>query len=427
MLTLDANQQQIVECTAKNIIVCAGAGSGKTRVLTERVKHLIDSGVQADNIVAITFTNNAADEMKQRLEDVPTIGDAFIGTIHSFANKIFKNSDVIYDILNAEKELEIMRWLIRRYAKYTTIDDYLHYLDLVQKVDYGVINESVIAESFNPSTLDEIDILLGIKSDEDYPENVNTVAKDRNYITFSQLLKETITYYESIGGSVEYLLVDEFQDIGYGEYKFLMALKAANNFFVGDDWQAIYGFKGGDVKLFLRLMQSEDWTSFLLTNNYRNCQNIVKLALTVIRQADNIIDKEIDVVKDSPGTVQINNKAVLDRVLEDIKKSQDFTNWAILCRSNKELFQISEILQSMDIPFTTFKRSETSLENIQAQLDLNQIKLLTVHTAKGLEFDSVILYGNFPVHPKRYLKNSDERKVMYVGITRAINNLILLN
>ena len=87
-MKLDTNQEQIVNSTAKNIIVSAGAGSGKTRVLTERVKHLIDIGVSPENIVCITFTNKAADEMRSRLEDVPCIGDAFIGTIHAFANRI---------------------------------------------------------------------------------------------------------------------------------------------------------------------------------------------------------------------------------------------------------------------------------------------------------------------------------------------------
>ena len=87
-MKLDTNQEQIVNSTAKNIIVSAGAGSGKTRVLTERVKHLIDIGVSPENIVCITFTNKAANEMRDRLADVEGIGDAFIGTIHSFANKI---------------------------------------------------------------------------------------------------------------------------------------------------------------------------------------------------------------------------------------------------------------------------------------------------------------------------------------------------
>ena len=129
-MKLDTNQEQIVNSTAKNIIVSAGAGSGKTRVLTERVKHLIDIGVSPENIVCITFTNKAADEMRSRLEDVPCIGDAFIGTIHAFANRILKSSGKKYDLLTAEKEIEIVRYLINKYASYVTQDDYMQFLDL---------------------------------------------------------------------------------------------------------------------------------------------------------------------------------------------------------------------------------------------------------------------------------------------------------
>ena len=106
-MKLDTNQEQIVNSTAKNIIVSAGAGSGKTRVLTERVKHLIDIGVSPENIVCITFTNKAADEMRSRLEDVPCIGDAFIGTIHAFANRILKSSGKNMIFLLLKKRLRL--------------------------------------------------------------------------------------------------------------------------------------------------------------------------------------------------------------------------------------------------------------------------------------------------------------------------------
>lgn len=89
-IVLDEQQQAIVNSEAKNIVVVAGAGSGKTRVLTERVKHLLETGVMPHNIVAITFTNLAAEEMRTRLKDLDGIGDAFIGTIHSFANRLMK-------------------------------------------------------------------------------------------------------------------------------------------------------------------------------------------------------------------------------------------------------------------------------------------------------------------------------------------------
>ena len=113
-MKLDNQQQQVVESEDKNILVVAGAGSGKTRVLTERVRHLMREGVDPCNIVCITFTNMASQEMKQRLSDIPTIGDAFIGTIHSFANTIYRTSGLTYRIFSTEVQLEIFKELLSR-------------------------------------------------------------------------------------------------------------------------------------------------------------------------------------------------------------------------------------------------------------------------------------------------------------------------
>lgn len=142
-MNLDSIQTEIVTSKSKNIIVSAGAGSGKTRVLTERVKWLLDSGVTPENIVCITFTNRAASEMKQRLSDVHGIGDAFIGTIHSFANRIYKNSGTPYDILTREKEIEIFKYLISRYAKHLQVDEYLEYLDIKRDIELGIRDPGV--------------------------------------------------------------------------------------------------------------------------------------------------------------------------------------------------------------------------------------------------------------------------------------------
>lgn len=98
---LDKEQKAAVEAKENKVIVVAGAGSGKTRVITERIKYLLDNGANPANIVCITFTNMAADEMIERLQGVPGIGDAFVGTIHAFANRVLKcsDSDANFEIL----------------------------------------------------------------------------------------------------------------------------------------------------------------------------------------------------------------------------------------------------------------------------------------------------------------------------------------
>lgn len=430
-MKLDTNQEQIVNSTAKNIIVSAGAGSGKTRVLTERVKHLIDIGVSPENIVCITFTNKAADEMRSRLEDVPCIGDAFIGTIHAFANRILKSSGKKYDLLTAEKEIEIVRYLINKYASYVTQDDYMQFLDLRHLIKLGAREESALREELSPSVLYELDLFYGSSPksvDRNcYPENLYTVCKKRGIITFDELLIECTKYFKSINAKIEYLLVDELQDIGMNEYSFIMALNADNNFFVGDDWQSIYRFKGGDVRIFLNLMQNPDWTSYYLSANYRNAKNIMDIAKTVIKQADDVMDKLVYPTRFEMGEVIVDTKNKLKKYLRQIEKDGHYKDWFILVRVNKDIYEISKQLEECDIPYITFKQGGTSNEELDALMSEDAIKILTVHTSKGLENKNVILYGNFPIKQPSYHRNSDERKIMYVGITRAMDKVIILN
>lgn len=430
-MKLDSTQQEIVTSSAKNIIVSAGAGSGKTRVLTERVKHLLDTGVDPSSIVCITFTNKAADEMKQRLSDTPGIGDAFIGTIHSFANRILKSSGKAYDILTTDKQIEIIRYLINMYAKYLTIDDYMKFLDMKKEVQLGIRDEEDISNYFKPSVLHEMSIFhgksLSPSEQEQYPENLYSVCKVRNILTFNELLIECTKYFQHINGSLEYLLVDELQDIGNNEYDFLMALNADSNFFVGDDWQSIYGFKGGDVRIFLNLIRDPDWTAYYLTKNYRNATNILDIAKTVIYQADKITEKDVVAVRAEEGIVEINTKDNIRAYLQKIKEEGNYKDWFLLTRSNKEVHELSAQCLSMNIPFVSFKQGGSSNDDITYQMNLDAVKVLTVHSAKGLENKNVILYGNFPVRQRNYMRNSEERKIMYVGITRAQDRVIILN
>lgn len=129
-VVLDEQQNEAVHTRSNLALVVAGAGSGKTRVLTERVKFLISEGVQPSNIVAITFTNMAAEEMKERLASVEGIGDVFIGTIHSFANRVMKlQGNTNYRIYNDDIENDFHRELISKYCKSLTFERYLEYKD----------------------------------------------------------------------------------------------------------------------------------------------------------------------------------------------------------------------------------------------------------------------------------------------------------
>lgn len=234
---LDEKQLEIVNSTEPRIIVEAGGGSGKTRTLIERVKKLLNDGVEPSNIVCITFTNMAAEEMKERLIDVPGIGDCFIGTIHSFANRIFKNSNENYRLYTNEIEQQFMTVLTNLYAKDLTMNKYLLYKEIKKKIDLGQVEENELELRLTPAELYEISVFMGKIKNEKYKENIKTLCKKYNVITFDELLKKTTEYFKEINGKIEYLFVDEFQDIGPLERDFFKALNADNYFYIGDEKQ----------------------------------------------------------------------------------------------------------------------------------------------------------------------------------------------
>ena len=437
-IVLDPQQRDCVYSTEKNIVVVAGAGSGKTRVLTERIRHLVeDLNVPTSNIVSITFTNMAAEEMRARLSDIDTIGDAFIGTIHSFANRIMKESGERYTILSDELNISLHRELIGKYCKFLTEDRYLDYVDLLNQVAQGKIDESSARGFLNPSEFQELDKLEYnaefVKEDVEkhtnitFGESIYTLCQQRHIITFNELLRRAKAYFERIKATIEYVFVDELQDVGSLEYNFIRSLNAENYFFVGDDYQAIYGFKGGNVHIFKNLVADETFKTYMLTNNYRNGTDILDLADIVISQVDDRIRKEIVPTKADKGSVKIMSKSQIVSVLQDLSFKEDFSEYFLLVRTNKELYEMTEKCSALGIPYITFKREGMSLLELKKKMKKNAVKILTVHTSKGLEVDNVILYGNFPVSMPFYRVNKEERRVMYVGITRARNNLIILN
>lgn len=202
-------------------------------------------------MVIITFTRMAAEELKERLVDVPGIGDCFVGTIHAFANKIFGNSNIEYKIYTEEIEDQFMSVLISLYAKHLTMENYLRYKDLRKQVDNGMLEEAELRAQFTSGEIYEINVLLhNMKSTEEYPQNVKYLCKKNNVITFDELLKRTTEYFKSIGGKIEYLFVDEYQDIGPLEKDFFEALNADNYFFIGDTKQSLYRLQRWRCKLF---------------------------------------------------------------------------------------------------------------------------------------------------------------------------------
>lgn len=176
----------------------------------------------------------------------------------------------------------------------------------------------------------------------------------------------------------------------------------------------IYSFKGGNVNYFLNLIKSPNWKTYYLTNNYRCGQKIIDLANKVILQADDIITTEINCKSGKIGEYTIATKNSIDKYLNYIKEQENYIDWFILVRTNKDIVKLETLLCALNIPYISFKKGDMTLEEMRKCMAENKVKLLTVHTSKGLESKNVLLYGNFPIKQKPYLRNNEEIKVMYV-------------
>ena len=181
---------------------------------------------------------------------------------------------------------------------------------------------------------------------------------------------------------------------------------------------------GGNVSYFNKLTKSKNWKTYYLNNNYRCGSKIIDIANRIIAQADDIIPTSVVCMSGKEGSVIIDSKFKIDQYL---KRLDNYKDWFILVRTNKDIAKLEILLNALNIPYISFKKGEMTLEEMRKCMAENKVKLLTIHTSKGLESKNVLLYGNFPIKQKPYLRNNDEIKVQYVGMTRSMENLIILN
>lgn len=177
----------------------------------------------------------------------------------------------------------------------------------------------------------------------------------------------------------------------------------------------IYAFKGGNVNYFINLIKSPNWKTYYLNNNYRSGREIIYIANQVISQASDIINMKSECKSGKQGNVTIDSKLKLNQYL---KKLNNYKDWFILVRTNKDLAKMEQALIENNIPYISFRKGEMSLDEMRQCMAEDKVKLLTIHTSKGLESPNVLLWGNFPLKQKPFLRQNDEIKVLYVGITR---------
>lgn len=333
-MELTKTQKQILESDAKKIVIMSSAASGKTALLTEKVRRILQSNVDPREVAVITFTNMAASELIQRLGADYKEG-IFIGTIHALANHMLRVGGVdTSKVLNDEKFDELFELIVK-----------------------------------NPFCVKHL----------------------------------------------QWVLLDEAQDSDQLQFDFLFNMINPSHFFVvGDAKQSIYRWKGSDPQLILDLAEEPDVVTYQMLENFRNKIKILEYAKQLIRSTG-LIDRSIPVNKELGLVEEVPYSA--DTIIKKLTERPDLKNWAILCRTNAEIQTVSIILKKKGIPFDTFRQGDLSKEELLSKMNQDTVKVLTVHSAKGLEWDNVMVIG------ARYYPE-EERNVCYVAATRAKSYLV---
>lgn len=333
-MSLSKQQERIVNAKESHIVVCASAASGKSAILVARIQRLINEGVEPKKIVALTFTNAAAENILDRLVNAKGI---FVGTIHSYVNFLLM---------------------------------------------CGGIDTSDILEN------------------EQFDRLFDRISKHRECIQ-----------------SVDYLLLDEAQDSTEEQFQVLLDYINPRNWFLVGDWrQSIYGFLDARPDILLELSRQSDVCLYSLNENYRNGRKILDYAKGIIRLAglsyrdDSVAMREVD------GRV-IECEYNPDRIAETIKSYGNFGEWFVLTRTNDEIDVMSHALERYDVPYDAFKRSQFNTKELNQKLKEPTVKLLTIHAAKGLEANKVVVIG------ARFY-NLEEKCISYVAATRARDLLV---
>ncbi|WP_397446706.1 ATP-dependent helicase [Polaribacter sp. R77954] len=374
----EAQKQAVIQKDGPMIII-AGAGSGKTRVLTYRIAHLMQSGVDSFNILSLTFTNKAAKEMKERIAGVVGQSEAknlWMGTFHSVFARIlrseadklgFPSNFTIYDTqdsvrlitaiikeLNLDKERYKPKQILSRISSFKnsliTVRAYFNNTDL-QEADMhasrpkvGDIYKEYVDRCFKSGAMDFDDLLL--RTNELLARFPDVLAKYQDRF--------------------RYIMVDEYQDTNHSQYIIVRALadKFGNICVVGDDSQSIYSFRGANIQNILNFQKDyPDVKTFKLEQNYRSTKNIVNAANSVIAKNKTKLDKEVWTSNDPGDSINVmrtisdgeEGRFVAQSIWENMNTNQMTPdNFCVLYRTNSQSRAIEDALRKKNIEYTIY-------------------------------------------------------------------------
>ena len=376
---LNEQQKEAVMHIDGPIMIVAGAGSGKTKVLTTRIAHLMANGVDAFNILALTFTNKAAKEMKERVERILGNGEArnlYIGTFHSVfarilrfeADKIgYPRHFTIYDTDDAKSVLKTVINELNLDDKHYKPNTVYNRISAAKNAlvgpdeyrnDYGIQQEDMRA---NRPAIANI-----------YTAYVNRCFKngamdfDDLLLKFYELLKNVPEALAKYQHKFKYILIDEYQDTNPAQYEVIKLLGAVyeNVCVVGDDAQSIYSFRGATIQNILQFRKDYDDVKIVkLEQNYRSTKSILHVANEVIKNNKGQIEKNLFTENSDGEKIKLvrtmtdndEGKFVADSIQEQkLRNHYSNKDFAILYRTNAQSRAFEEALRRMSIPYTIY-------------------------------------------------------------------------
>ena len=377
----ELNEAQLKPVLHKDgaLMVIAGAGSGKTRVLTYRIAHLMEQGVDSFNILALTFTNKAAREMKKRIATI--VGDSeaknlWMGTFHSIFARLlrydgdklgFPSNFTIYDTQDSQR-------LISSIIKEMGLDKDVYKYKQIQNRISSYKNSLITVKAYfqNPELMEADAMAKRPRLGEIYQNYVDRCFKagamdfDDLLLRTNELLNRFPDVLMKYQERFKYILVDEYQDTNHSQYLIVRALadRYQNICVVGDDAQSIYSFRGANISNILNFQRDyDDVAVYRLEQNYRSTKNIVNAANSVIAKNKDQLEKVVWTANDSGNKIKVHRsitdaeegRYVASSIFET-KMQEQLQNgeFAVLYRTNSQSRSIEDALRKKDIPYRIY-------------------------------------------------------------------------
>lgn len=376
LAALNDNQREAVEyCTGPSLVI-AGAGSGKTRVLTYKIAYLLNKGLAPWNILALTFTNKAAREMKERIAQITTAGDAqrlYMGTFHSIFARIlrregeaigFESNFTIYDENDSRsliKSIVKALGLDEKAYKPASVHNFISMAKnhLITATEYA--EDRAVIERDRNARMPAIHLIY--KAYEARCRQANAMDFDDILLYTYLLFRDHREIREKYGQQFEYILVDEYQDTNYAQVSIISQLAETHRRIcvVGDDYQSIYSFRGANIDNILDFKNKfDDARLFKLERNYRSTQLIVQAANSLMKHNQRQIPKDVyskeaegDKVLYKPCYSDREEAMVVTNELKRIKRNDkcDYGNFAVLYRTNAQSRSFEDEFRKQGIPY----------------------------------------------------------------------------